>query len=348
MKHLLHQLLRGPPLTASQSESAFSDIMDGTADPAQTASLLTLLASRNGGEPTIDELTGAATVMRRHAVAIDAPENVIDTCGTGGTASTFFNISTAAAIVAASAGVPVCKHGNRSVTSRSGSSDVLRALGVNIDTTPEQEAHSLKSANICFAFAPKHHPAMKHVAAIRQSLGFSTLFNILGPLTNPAGARRQVVGTRSPGLADKLLQVLIRLGADRAITLSGEDPTAGPLCEISVTGATHIAEFQVDRQPAIRRYRILPTDLGLSQHQNAAAELVIHSPEESASRIRHVFAGVGTASRDIVLANAAAALWVGGTADSLQDGVKIAAKSIDSGAARHTLDALIAASNAAP
>src|ERR1035437_1237854 len=154
MKHLLLQLLRGTPLTAAQTESAFSDIMDGAADPAQTASLLTLLATR---EPAVDELTGAAAVMRRHVVAIDAPDNVIDTCGTGGTASPFFNISTAAALVAAACGVPVAKHGNRSITSRSGSSDVLRCLGVNIDTTPQQEAACLQQANICFAFAPKHH-----------------------------------------------------------------------------------------------------------------------------------------------------------------------------------------------
>ena len=266
MKDLLQQLLRGTPLTAAQTEAAFTDIMDGVADPAQTASLLTLLATR---EPAIDELTGAATVMRRHVVAIDAPDNVVDTCGTGGVGSNYFNVSTAAALVAAAAGVPVCKHGNRSITSRSGSSDVLRALGVNIDTSPIQEAHCLKAANICFAFAPKHHPAMKHVATIRQTLGFSTIFNILGPLTNPAGARRQVVGTRSPELADKLLEVLIRLGAQRALVVSGNDPTAGPLCEISISADTHIAEFASDRGERAaqhRRYRIRPGDIGLRAH----------------------------------------------------------------------------------
>ncbi|HUO08355.1 MAG TPA: anthranilate phosphoribosyltransferase [Phycisphaerae bacterium] len=352
MKHLLQQLLHGTPLTAAQAEAAFSDIMDGVADPAQTASLLTLLAVR---EPTVDELTGAATVMRRHAIAIDAPDNVIDTCGTGGVGSNYFNISTAAALVAAAAGVPVCKHGNRSVTSRSGSSDVLRALGVNIDTTPAQEAHCLKMAKICFAFAPKHHPAMKHVAAIRQSLGFSTLFNLLGPLTNPAGARRQVVGTRSPELADKLLEVLIRLGADRALVVSGNDPASGPLCEISVTGDTHIAEFHADPvSPAPdsgrRCYRIVPTDLGLGaamKSPNAPDELIIRSPEDSAARIRQVLGGLGTASREILLANAAAALWVGGAVETLRDGVKKAAETVDSGAALRTLDILIACSHAA-
>jgi anthranilate phosphoribosyltransferase len=354
MKDLLQQLLRGTPLTAAQAESAFTDIMDGVADPAQTASLLTLLALRGGGEPTVEELTGAATVMRRHVVAIDAPDNVIDTCGTGGVGSSWFNVSTAAAIVAAAAGVPVCKHGNRSFTSRSGSSDVLRALGVNIETTPQQEAHCLKMAKICFAFAPKHHPAMKHVATIRQSLGFSTIFNLLGPLTNPAGARRQVVGTRSPELADKLLEVLIRLGADRSLVVSGHDSSTGPICEISVTGDTHIAEFRADRDTAPdsgrRRYRILPTDLGLGaamKSSNVVEELTIRSPEDSATRIRQVLGGLGTASREIVLANAAAALWVGGAVETLRDGVKKAAETVDSGAAQRTLDALIACSHAA-
>ncbi|MGN6367942.1 MAG: anthranilate phosphoribosyltransferase [Phycisphaerae bacterium] len=353
MKDLLHQLLRGTPLTAAQAESAFTDIMDGTADPAQTASLLTLLATRGGGEPTVDELTGAATVLRRHVVAVDAPLNVIDTCGTGGVGSSYFNISTAAALVAAAAGVPVAKHGNRSITSRSGSSDALRALGVNIDTSPEQEAHCLKTANICFAFAPKHHPAMKHVAHIRQTLGFSTIFNILGPLTNPAGARRQVVGTRSPQLADKLLEVLIRLGAQRALVVAGNDPAAGPLCEISISADTHIAEFAAYRpgtgegNSTLRKYRIRPEDIGLRTHPPDSPELQIRSPEDSAARIRQVLTGLGAASRDIVLANAAAALWVGGAVDNLADGVQTAAKTIDSGAAHRTLEALVAASHAA-
>ncbi len=246
MKELLGQLIHGTSLTSVQAESAFTDILEGTADPIQTASLLTLLAAR---EPTVEELCGAATVMRRHAVAIDAPENVIDTCGTGGNGSTFFNVSTTAAIVAAAAGVPVAKHGNRSITSRSGSSDVLRELGVNIETTPEQGARCLRECNICFAFAPRHHPAMRHVAAIRQALGIPTIFNLLGPLTNPAGARRQFVGTRSPALADKLLEVLVRLGAKRTMVVCGSDPHRGALCDISITGPTHVAEYDLLRRP---------------------------------------------------------------------------------------------------
>ncbi len=340
MKELLAQLLRGTPLTYEQAESAFTDIMDGTADPAQTASLLTLLAAR---EPTVEELHGAATVMRRHVVAIDAPENVVDTCGTGGVGSHLFNISTTAAIVAAACGAFVAKHGNRSITSRSGSSDVLRILGVNIETTPEQEACCLRQAHICFAYAPRHHPAMKHVAAIRQALGFSTLFNLLGPLTNPAGSRRQVVGTRSPELADKLLDVLIRLGAQRTLLLVGSDTTMGTICDISVTGPTRVAEFDAQTNSA-RRYTLTPEELGLRRHPSAAP-LEIRSVEDSAARVRSVLSGTPGPARDIVLANAAAALWVAGEVDTIAAGIPRAAHAIDSGAALGTLERLIACSH---
>ncbi|HVX87030.1 MAG TPA: anthranilate phosphoribosyltransferase [Phycisphaerae bacterium] len=362
MKALLQQLLRGTPLTFEQAESAFTEIMAGTADPIQTASLLTLMAARGGGggtgggELTVEELHGAATVLRRHVVAIDAPENVIDTCGTGGVGSTLFNISTTAAIVAAAAGAFVAKHGNRSITSCSGSADVLRALGVNIDTSPGQAARCLREAHICFAFAPRHHPAMKHVAAIRQALGFSTVFNLLGPLTNPAGSRRQVVGTR-PELADKLLDVLIRLGAQRTLVVAGSDPTLGTLCDISVTGPTRVASFDVadggggaggvgGGEP--RRYTLHPEDLGLPRH-GSSAELQIRSVEDAAARMRDILGGHRSgrgAARDIVLANAAAALWVAGIVDSLPAGVPLAAEAIDSGAARQTLERFIALSHA--
>jgi anthranilate phosphoribosyltransferase len=351
MKPLLQQLLRGTPLTFDQAESAFTDIMAGTADPTQTASLLTLLAAR---ELTVEELHGAATVLRRHVVAIDAPENVIDTCGTGGIGSTLFNVSTTVAIVAAAAGAYVAKHGNRSVTSLSGSADVLRLLGVQIETTPEQAARCLREAHICFAFAPRHHPAMKHVAAIRQSLGFSTIFNLLGPLTNPAGSRRQVVGTRAE-LADKLLDVLIRLGAQRTLVVAGSDPTLGALCDISVTGPTRIASFDIAGGEGgageLRRYTLHPEDLGLACHASSA-ELQIRSVEDAAARMRDILAGRGGggtgagAARDIVLANTAAALWVAGIVDTLPAGVPLAAEAIDSGAARRTLERFVALSNA--
>ena len=353
MKELLAQLIRGTPLTAAQAESAFTDIMDGTADPVHTSCLLSLLAAR---EPTVEELHGAAAVMRRHVVAIDAPEEVIDTCGTGGTGSPLFNISTTVALVVAAAGVPVAKHGNRSVTSRSGSSDVLRVLGVHIETTPAQEARCLREAGICFAFAPRHHPAMKHVAPIRQALGFATIFNLLGPLTNPAGARRQVVGTRSAALADKLLDVLVRLGARRAIVVSGSDPHAGSMCDISVTGPTHVADYDGVLDDSFgdaggggvtRRYSITPEDLGLKTYANSD-EMMIRSPEDSARLIRALLARqLGGAAREIVLANAAAALWVGGAVATLKAGVARAAEALDSGAAEKTLARLVACSHEA-
>lgn len=333
MKDLLQQLFRGTPLTAQQAESAFTDIMDGTADPVQTAALLTLLATR---EPTVDELAGAALVMRRHVVAIDAPENVIDTCGTGGVHSNLFNVSTTAALVAAAAGAPVAKHGNRAVTSKSGSSDVLKVLGVNIDTTPAQAARCLRQANICFAFAQKHHPAMRHVSPIRQALGFATLFNLVGPLTNPAGARRQLVGTRSPELGQKLLQVLIRLGADRVLVVTGQDPVEGPLCEIAIGGPTEIAQYD---GLATTRYSFRPEDIGFTR--SPSAELLINSPEQSARKIQAVLAGEPGPARDIVLLNAAAALWTSGLTETLQEGVTKAAQALDTGAAKQTLAKLV-------
>jgi len=283
--------------------------------------------------------------MRRHVVAIDAPEDVIDTCGTGGVHSNIFNVSTTAAIVAAAAGAPVAKHGNRSVTSKSGSSDVLRELGVNIDTNPVQEALCLKEANICFAFAPRHHPAMKHVAPIRQALGFSTIFNLVGPLTNPAGARRQLVGTRSPALGDKLLAVLVRLGALRVLVVCGQDPVEGTLCEIAIGGPTHIAQYDgsLPNGTATSRYEFTPEDVGLKTQPSE--HLVIASPEQSAKIVRSVLAGHHGPARDIVLLNAAAALWVAGKANSLKEGVTKSAQAIDTGAAHNTLEKLIACSH---
>lgn len=343
MKELLHQLIAGKPLTADQAAQAFETIMTGNADPVHTASLLTLLAAR---EPTTDELLGAAGIMRKHVLHIEAPDNVIDTCGTGGVGSRIFNVSTTAAIVAASCGVPVAKHGNRSVTSKSGSSDVLKALGVNIDTTPEQEARCLREANICFAFAPKHHPAMKHVGPVRQALGFSTIFNILGPITNPAGSRRQLVGARSQALADKLLDVLVKLGAKRAMLVCGSDPAASSgtsaLCELSVMGPTYVASYD---GALIKRKQVTPESVGLATADGAA--LVIDSPEQSATLVRRVLSGEKGPARDIVLLNGAAALWVGGAVNDLAAGIACAAEAVDTGRAAATLERLIACSHAA-
>jgi anthranilate phosphoribosyltransferase len=341
MKDILHQLVQGHPLTAQQAETAFAHIMSGQADPHQTAALLTLLAAR---EPTVDELVGAATVMRRHVLPIPvAPElrdAVIDTCGTGGVGSRLFNVSTTAAIVTAACGVPVAKHGNRSFTSRSGSSDVLRLLGVNIETTPAQAGRCLAEAGICFAFAPLHHPAMRHVAPIRAALGFSTVFNILGPLTNPAGARRQLIGVRSPQLADKLLQVLVRLGVKRAMLVTGYDSDNSPLCELSISGPTHAAMFDGTET---HTGTFQPEEVGFSTSSSAALE--IDRPEDSAKLIQQVLAGQPGPARDIVLLNTAAALWIAGKSPDLAAAIPLAQSAIDSGAAHQTLRNLAACSH---
>jgi anthranilate phosphoribosyltransferase len=342
MKEALIKLHRGGTLGEQEAEAVFESMMEGQAEPGAMGALLALLAVR---EPTVEELTGAARVMRRHVTAIATShgleniEHVIDTCGTGGTGSTFFNISTTAAIVAAACGVPVAKHGNRSVTSRSGSSDVLHALGVNIETTVEQEAECLRRAGICFAFAPRHHPAMKHVAGLRQALGFSTIFNLLGPLTNPAGVKRQLMGTRSQALADKLLEVLVRLGAERAMVVSGQDRGMA-MCEISVTGPTHVAAYD---GAAVKRYTLRAGDLGLKEYTDAAG-MVVASPAASAEVVRRVLAGDKGVARDVVVANAAGALWVGGAVGSLPEGARKASEAIDSGAARGVLGRLVEAS----
>jgi anthranilate phosphoribosyltransferase len=337
MRALLTQLHAGTPLSAQQAEEAFTTIMSGQADPAQVGALLALLALRT---PTTEEIIGAATVMRRNVVAIPASPDVVDTCGSGGVGSHFFNISTTAALIAAACGVPVAKHGNRSVTSRSGSADVLRVLGVNVETSPAQEVRCLETCGICFAFAPRHHPAMRHVAAIRQQLGFPTIFNAIGPLTNPAGSRRQVMGVRSPAVADQMLECLVRLGARRAMAVNGKDLGFGPLCELSVCGPTYIAAFD---GTSIRRFEVAPEDVGLPTQGPATLE--ISGPEQSAAVIRGVLDGRPGAPRDIALLNAAAALWVGGKVEDLRQGVIVAAAALDSGAARATLADLVCCSH---
>lgn len=337
MKDILGQLATGTPLTAKQAEAAFGRIMKGDVEPAQVGAILALLAVR---EPTVEELVGVAQVMREHVVRIPAPAEVIDTCGTGGVGSTIFNVSTTAAIVAAACGVPVAKHGNRSVTSRSGSSEVLKLLGVNIEAGPEVQARCLAEAGICFAFAPKHHPAMKHVAPVRQALGFATIFNLVGPLTNPAGARRQLVGVRSPELANKVLAVLVDLGAQRAMVVNGTARDT-VLCELSVSGPTYVVAF--DGAKAYK-YTVTPTEVGLREHPLSALE--IDSPEASAAVVRKVLSGESGAARDMVLMNAAGALWVAGKAGDLAEGVKLAAGAVDGGAALGTLERLVRVSNA--
>ena len=348
MQPLLAQLVDGQPLDQAQAIDAFDQVMSGKAQPTQTAALLAMIAQRGA---TVDELVGAATVMRRKAAKVTAPPGltVIDTCGTGGDHAGTFNISTTAAIVAAAAGRPmgvcVAKHGNKSVTSRSGSSQVLDALGVNLMASGDTHTRCLDEAGICFCYAPRHHPAMKHAAPVRADLGFRTLFNLVGPLTNPAGAQRQVMGVYQPALTERLARVLHRLGAIHAMLVHGSIPDADgrhadALDELSTCGPSRVTTLLGDE---ITTRELDPTELGLSLSLPSA--LRADGPEASAKIIRQVLAGEGGAAREIVALNAAAALVVAGVADDLEDGLQLAFQSLDDGSAQRSLESLCLISN---
>lgn len=339
MKALLAQLVGQKPLDTAQAVDAFTQIMSGAAEPTQTASLLSLIATRG---PVADELVGAASVMREMSVPVDVPEGlvVVDTCGAGGTGSTFFNISTAAALVAAAAGRPrglaVAKHGNRSVTSRSGSSNVLEQLGVNLQATPEVLTRCLDEAGMCFCFAPAHHPAMKHAGPVRAQLGFRTIFNLVGPLTNPAGARRQLIGVPSPEVARLMAEALLRLGAEHVLLVHTEMPDGRRLGELTTFGPAQAFEV---KDGSVSESKIDPAALGLS---GATPESVtIESPADSAKIVSAVLAGEEGPARDIVALNAGAALYVGGVAESVGAGLELASAAITDGGAKQVLDRLV-------
>ena len=343
MKDLLAQLAQGRSLSTDQAIDAFEKIMTGQVTPAQLGAALALIQLRG---PTIDEITGAATVMRRHSVKVDAPPGLtlIDTCGTGGDHAETFNISTAAALVAAAVGRPrgvaVAKHGNRSATSKSGSSTVLEALGVKLQVAPQTLTCCLQEAGICFCFAPLHHPAMKHAAPVRSELGFRTIFNILGPLTNPAGAARQVLGVFDAGLTETLATVLQRLGSVHAMVVHGEFGKGG-LDELSTAGPSWISELR-DGKLATRPFDARNFGVPLCD----PAALRVDSPQASADVLRRVLAGEKGPHRDIVILNAAAALIVGGLATDFTKGLEQARESLDSGAASNTLEKLVALTQA--
>ena len=351
MKELLAQLVENQPLTVEQAVDAFEQIMTGKALPTQTAALLAMIQQRGA---TVDELVGAATVMRAKAAKVTVPKGLtaIDTCGTGGDHAGTFNISTASAIVAAGAGrsmgLCVAKHGNKSVTSKSGSSQVLDTLGVKLAVSTDTLTKCLDQAGICFCFAPAHHPAMKHAGPVRAELGFRTLFNIVGPLTNPAGAPRQVMGVFSPKLTDMIAKVLLKLGTIHAMVVCGQVPDADgdsqqydPLDELSTCGPNRISTV---RDGKVTTVEMDPTtDLNLSLGHPSA--LRVDSPEASANVITNILAGKGGAPREIVALNAAAALTVGGVAASLEEGLGLAFDAIDTGKAKAALDALIDLTN---
>jgi anthranilate phosphoribosyltransferase len=305
--------------------------MNGEATQAQIAGFL--IALRTKGE-TADEIAGCAEAMREHALPVRPRRNdLVDTAGTGGDGARTINISTAAALVAAAAGAGVAKHGNRAVSSACGSADVLEALGFDLDLTAERVAQSIDELGFGFLFAPNHHPAMRHAAPVRSELAARTVFNVLGPLTNPAGARAQVVGVYAPELVRTIAEVLAQLGATRAFVVHG----AGGIDELSPSGPNFVCEVV---NGDIRARNIDPLEFGLPRCD--PAELRGGSPEENAAAIRGVFAGEDGGRRSAILLNAAGAIAAGGHADDLREGLELAREAVDSGAAAARLDALIA------
>ena len=327
LREVLRKVAAGEPLTEGEAERALETIMEGTVPPAATAALLTGLRVR--GE-TVSEIVGFARAMRRFAAKVDAPEDVVDTCGTGGDAKGTINVSTAAAFVARGAGVTIAKHGNRAATSLAGSADVLEALGAEIELGPEQVGKCIRESGIGFMFARTHHPAMKFVAPVRAELPFRTVFNLLGPLTNPAGARRQVVGVFGGAYVWPVAEALRDLGAEKALVVHGADG----MDEITVTDKTLVAEV---RDAGIGEYEISPEDFGLARHDPDG--LLGGDAHLNARILRDVLSGEeGGAARDIVLLNAGAAVYVSGKAQTLEEGLRLGEESIGSGAAIGSLE----------
>jgi len=331
---LIKRASAGANLSAGEMHDAVNAIMDGDVTPAQVAALLVALAIK--GE-TADEVAGAAAAMREHAIAVKPREGAIDVCGTGGDESGTFNISTAVAFVVAGAGVPVAKHGNRAMSSRCGSADVLEALGVRIDIPPGRAGQILEEYAIAFLFAQGHHPAMRHVAPVRREIGIRTLFNVLGPLTNPAGVRRQVIGVARPGVLRLVAEALERLGSERVAVVHGSDG----LDEVTLAGPTSVAEWTGE---AVVEYEIAPEDAGFERRD--AGRLRGGDAASNAAAIRSVLDGEAGDRRDVVLLNAALALRIAGATPDLRQGRVLAERSIDAGAARSRLEALVKASNA--
>lgn len=326
----LNQLIQGQDLERTEARSIMEAIMNGESTPAQIGGLLTAL--RMKGE-TVDEITGFAEAMRSHSSRLHTENRqLLDTCGTGGSGIHKFNISTTSAIVAASVSVRVAKHGNRSASGRSGSADVLEALGVNIHLNADQAKRCLDDIGICFLFAQLYHPSMKHAAAPRRELGLRTVFNMLGPLTNPAGADRQLLGIYDRSKTETIAKVLRELGSKRALVVTSQEG----LDEISISSTTRVSEL---KNGEISTYDLHPQELGLKTYP--LNEMMGGDPVTNAEIIHRVLQGEKGAYRDVVLANAGACIYVSGLADSIQEGVVIAAESIDTGKAYSKLEQLI-------
>ena len=333
VRSALAAVVEGRFLSMAEARAAMGSVMDGEATPSQLAALLVALRMR--GE-TVEELAGFAAAMRDRVLRVAAPEGAIDTCGTGGDGSNTFNISTAAALVVASAGVPVAKHGNRAITSKSGSADVLEALGIRTDLGAEEAAEALRNDGFAFLFAPGFHPAMKYAGPTRREIGVRTAFNLLGPITNPAGARRQVVGVGDPAAAPRIAEVLRLLGAERALVVHG----AG-LDELPLDGSGVLYDVTPD---GVTRHEVVAAELGLVAAPTAA--LAGGSPAENAATVEAILGGASGPCRDVVLLNAAAAFLAAGRATGLRDGIALAAEAIDGGEATRLLGRLRAAKTA--
>jgi len=333
IKQALNKIATRQDLTGEEMRGVMTTIMNGDATPSQIGAFL--MGMRVKGE-TVGEIAAAVSILREKMVRVDAPEDVIDIVGTGGDGAETLNISTAASFVTAAAGVPVAKHGNRALSSKSGASDVLQALGIKLDLTPEQISACIREVGIGFMFAPAHHPAMKHVGPSRQELGTRTMFNLLGPQSNPAGARRYMLGVFDKRWVEPVAAALLANRAVSAWVVHGADG----LDEISTTGPSFVASI---KGGDLRSFEVTPEDAGLPRA--AMADLKGADPAYNAGRLRALLDGVKDPYRDVVLLNAAAALIVADKADTLKAGVALAAAAIDSGKARQALDHLIAVSN---
>ncbi|MBT5157444.1 MAG: anthranilate phosphoribosyltransferase [Rhodobiaceae bacterium] len=332
LKPTLAILQTGRPLTSSEASTAFEVILSGEASPAQIGSFVTALRVR--GE-TIDEIAAGVSVMRANAMKVKTPTHVLDTCGTGGDGSGSYNISTAVALVAAACGAYVAKHGTLAQSSKSGSSDVLQALGVELNLSANALAQCINDVGIGFLFAPNHHATMRHVAPIRKELGFRTIFNLLGPLSNPAGANRQLLGVFDKQWVEPLAQVLKKLGSERAWVVHGSDG----MDELTTTGPSTVASL---RKGEVNVFEVTPEDAGLTRAK--PEDLVGGTPSENAAAMTALLDGEASAYRDIVLFNAAAALVVCHKAETLKEGVEMAALAIDDGGAKSVLANLVATS----
>ena len=329
LRGAIAKVAAGNSLSQEEAAEAFDFVMSGAATPAQIGALVMGLRVR--GE-TVDEIAGAARAMRAKVLTVRAPEGAIDTCGTGGDGKGTFNISTCAAFVVAGAGVPVAKHGNRAISSRSGSADVLKELGVNIEASPETISRCIAECGLGFMFAPAHHAAMRHVAQVRTELGTRTIFNLLGPLANPAGTKYQVVGVFGKEWVEPIAQVLALLGTERAWVVHGSDG----LDELTTTGISDVAVVDMGK---VSTFRISPRNAGLPDAR--PEDLTGGNAVENAAHIRAVLGGFKGPLRDVVMLNAAAAMLVAGKANTLRESVALAAQSIDSGKALAVLEALV-------